>query len=475
LGIIGSGGGGTVYKIEHLVSRRVEAMKVLPIGLSSDPEQIQRFEREIQVQARLHHPNIAALYTAVRDASTIALIMEFVEGESLQRMLEDGALPVSTAVEFAGQVLAALAYAHSEGVIHRDVAPANIIITHDRIAKLTDFGLARGLDDLRVTNNGAPLGSPWYMSPEQVRNVTEVDPRTDIYSLGAVLYQMVTGAKPFEADNAFSVMRAHVESAPAPPSTLNPSVSRELDATILKALTKQPSERFQSATEFRQALGFPQSLPIPAATSAAVPTPSAEPTVQLPPRSQRSARPRWFIPLVAAPGVLVAAIGGIAILRNTHRPSAAARPPVVAPVQPPQPVAVTPTPEPEPAVAAVPESSTPSQRGALPPTRRVSGARSRAPMSPIRVTGGEVESAATTTTTAHPRITGAAEPNGAPSALVTTLPDPPAIQPESGVPQAPAEPPVASSGPPAPQKPGNRFVRALGKINPFKKKNPDNQ
>src|SRR5215471_6261391 len=115
LGIVGSGGGGTVYKIEHLVSRRVEAMKVLPIGLSSDPEQIQRFEREIQVQARLHHPNIAALYTAVQDASSIALVMEFVEGESLQRMLEDGALPVSTATEFAGQVLAALAYAHSEG------------------------------------------------------------------------------------------------------------------------------------------------------------------------------------------------------------------------------------------------------------------------------------------------------------------------------------------------------------------------
>src|ERR1051326_3022930 len=153
LGLAGTGGMGAVYKIEHLITRRVEAMKLLPPGLSSDPDQVQRFEREIQVQARLHHPNIAALYNAVRDGSTTALIMEFVEGESLQRMLEDGPLPLPTALDFTAQVLAAVAYAHAAGVIHRDVAPANIIITHDRIAKLTDFGLARGNTDLRLSTS----------------------------------------------------------------------------------------------------------------------------------------------------------------------------------------------------------------------------------------------------------------------------------------------------------------------------------
>src|SRR4051795_6331308 len=139
--IAGSGGMGAVYKIEHVITRRIEAMKLLPPASSSDPEQVHRFEREIQVQARLHHPNIVALYNAVRDENRIALIMEFVLGESLQRLLETGPLPVETAVEFAGQILRALSYAHANGVIHRDVAPANIIVTPERVAKLMDFGL----------------------------------------------------------------------------------------------------------------------------------------------------------------------------------------------------------------------------------------------------------------------------------------------------------------------------------------------
>src|SRR4051795_900130 len=126
--IAGSGGMGVVYKIEHVITRRIEAMKLLPAGLSVEPEQVQRFEREIQVQARLHHPNIVALYNAIRDGDSIALVMEFVEGESLQRRLENGPLPVENAVDFATQVLGALAYAHESGVIHRDVSPANIIV-----------------------------------------------------------------------------------------------------------------------------------------------------------------------------------------------------------------------------------------------------------------------------------------------------------------------------------------------------------
>jgi serine/threonine-protein kinase len=185
IGEAGTGGMGTVYKIEHVITRRIEAMKLLPGGLPADPEQEQRFGREMQVQARLQHPNIAALYNAVRDGQTMALVMEYVEGESLQHMLEGGPLPLRTAIDFSCQVLSALAYVHRAGVIHRDVSPANVIIIPTRVAKLTDFGLARAKTDLRVTTSGAPIGSFWYMSREQVRGLEPIDGRTDIYALGA--------------------------------------------------------------------------------------------------------------------------------------------------------------------------------------------------------------------------------------------------------------------------------------------------
>ena len=254
IGIAGAGGMGTVFKIEHLISRRIEAMKLLPAGLSAEPEQVQRFEREIQLQARLHHPNIVELYNAVRDGDSIALIMEFVEGDSLQRLLATGPLPVDVAVGFAIQVLQALAYAHDAGIIHRDVSPANVIITQDGVAKLSDFGLALGIADLRLSTTGVALGSPWYMSPEQVRGLEDPDARTDLYALGAVLHEMLTGRKLFEVEGAFAVMRAQVEAVPQPPSTMNPLVPPSLDTIVSKALAKDPAQRFQSADEFRAAL-----------------------------------------------------------------------------------------------------------------------------------------------------------------------------------------------------------------------------
>jgi serine/threonine-protein kinase len=448
---------GTVYRIEHEISKRVEAMKVLPGGLGSDPEQVQRFEREIQVQARLHHPNIAALYTAVRDESSIALIMEFVEGESLQRMLEAGPLPISTAVDFISQVLSALAYAHAADVIHRDVAPANIIITHNRIAKLTDFGLARATTDRRLTISGAPLGSPWYMSPEQVRNLDFVDTRSDIYSTGAVLYEMVTGCKPFQGESSFVVMRAHVEAAPAPPSTHNPEIPAALDGIILKALSKDPAQRFQSADEFRVALR--QALP---AYSTVITPPSAPRAAVAPVEPKRSRR--QFAAMIVAPVAFVAGFGAVALTR-APRPRPVAHPaPIVSsvPAPTPAPVAVAEPvpsvlPEPKPEVPAAPASSTPAAHTAARRARQAS-----APA--IRVTGGEVQSAST----------GAAPSRTAAPAPVTVLPDPPTPQPEPVVaPPPPDALPAAADAAPAPPKPGNRLVRALGKINPFKKKTTD--
>ena len=276
IAIAGSGGMGAVYKIEHIITKRIEAMKLLPPGSSSDPEQIHRFEREIQVQARLHHPNIVGLYNAVRDGDSIALVMEYVEGESLQRMVEAGPLPVATALDFASQVLCALAYAHEAGIIHRDVAPANIIITPERVAKLTDFGLARGATDIRLSTSGAPLGSPWYMSPEQIRGTAAVDGRTDIYAMGAVLHEMLTGGKLFVAEGSFAVMRAHVEVEPDPPSWRNPEVPAALDEIVKKALAKDPAMRFQKADEFRLALQGVAPCERPIAAAPPLSPPEAE-------------------------------------------------------------------------------------------------------------------------------------------------------------------------------------------------------
>jgi serine/threonine protein kinase len=442
---VATGGMGAVYKIEHLLTKRIEAMKILPGGLAAESDQIQRFEREIQVQARLSHPNIAALYTAVRDTNSIAIIMEYVEGESLLRMLEAGPLAVPTALDFISQVLGALAYAHAHGVIHRDVAPANIIITRDRVAKLTDFGLARTATDLRLTGSGAPLGSPWYMSPEQVRNVEAVDARTDIYSIAVVLYETITGVKPYQGTSSFSVMRAHVENDPVPPSAHTPTVPSALDAVILKALSKDPSDRFATADQFRAAIQRIIAAPADAAPPLPIPV----------------SRRKQVIAMSVAPIAFVAGFAAVAI---THAPKP--KPvPAPAPIVSQTPVPAVPAPAgaepaPVPEVAASPTEPAPVVAPvAAPQTRRAVVAKpaTARPSSPIRVSGGEVQSAS-------------AAPTSAPSPA-GALPDPPTPATAVAPPPVPDALPIAAADTTqAPQKPGNRVVRALGKINPFKKK-----
>lgn len=455
--VIGSGGMGAVYKIEHLLTRRIEAMKLVPAGISADPERVHRFEREIQVQARLSHPNIAALYNALRNGDTIALIMEYVEGEPLQHILAAGPLPLKTTVEYAGQVLSALAYAHQEGVIHRDVSPANIIITRDRIAKLTDFGLAKAATDLRVTTSGAPVGSPWYMSPEQVRGIEPIDGRTDIYAMGAVIYEALTGAKLFDADGAFAVMSAHVDRMPAPPSSRNPALTRIVDGVLLKALAKDPAQRYQSAEEFLRAL---QS----AATATRAPAPVA---------ARRPMKVSTAV-MAAMPLVVMAATFGVARLltrpvhvqaREVARParSRAVAAPVPAPPPPPEagiePPAGTAAEKPAAGTAdkpVVPRAARPPQ----PPPQAAgrTGARPRTPQPnyAIRVSGGEVESPAPASRTVPPPPAPAA------------VPEPPVVAlPQPATPDLP--PVVEEPEGPKAQKPGSRLGRALGKINPFKK------
>jgi serine/threonine protein kinase len=251
---LGGGGFGRVYKVEHTLTRRLEAMKVLAVGEANSANQSERFLREIRLQASLNHPHIAAVLNAFWTDDHVVLICELLEGEPLKNLLERGHLPVTRTLDIMSQVLSALSYAQARGVIHRDVSPGNIFVTaNGGTVKLIDFGLAKAAADLHVTQDG-PVGSLHYMSPEQVRGLQTLDSRTDIYSCGAVLYEMATGQKLFDGDSGFAIMQAHVEQPPRAPKSVHPAIPPLLEEVILRAVAKNPEDRFQSADSFGQAI-----------------------------------------------------------------------------------------------------------------------------------------------------------------------------------------------------------------------------
>jgi serine/threonine protein kinase len=250
---LGSGGMGRVYRVRNVISDRVEAMKILLPDLAGRQELATRFLREIKLMASLNHPNIAALRTAFTGDNQLVMIMEYVEGTTLADRLEHGPIPASEAVNYIGQALGALSYAHRQHVIHRDIKPANIMVTHDGVVKLMDFGIARAGDDRSLTMTGTTLGSLGYMSPEQVKG-EGTDARSDLYSVGVSLYEMVTGQRPFRADSDYSLMTAHVREIPKPPVELQPGLPAALNEIILMAISKDPAQRFQSAEAFGNAL-----------------------------------------------------------------------------------------------------------------------------------------------------------------------------------------------------------------------------
>jgi serine/threonine-protein kinase len=292
--LLGTGGMGRVYKVRSVISHREEAMKILLPDFASEPELAARFMAEIRTLAGLDHPNITQLRTAFQVQNQFVMVMEYVEGNPLDKL--PGRLTLDQAVDYSLQVLAALSYAHGKGVTHRDIKPANIMITTHGVVKLMDFGIAKSTDDLNLTRPGTTMGSIYYMSPEQVRGGT-VDGRSDIYSFGVTLYEMVTGRKPFQAETSYSVLNAQLNEAPAPPVQWNPSLSRELNDIVLRAMAKDPGARFQTAEEFRSALKAlrePKAAPA-AAVVAAVPVPVAAPGVQAAPSFQP-------VPAAPAPG-----------------------------------------------------------------------------------------------------------------------------------------------------------------------------
>jgi len=201
LALLGAGGMGQVYSARNVISGRIEAMKVLLPDFNAEAEVATRFTVEIRTLAALDHPNIAQLRTAFEYEKQLVMVMEFVEGTTLEKLPGARPMLVSDAINYSTQVLAALTYAHSKGVTHRDIKPANIMITSHGLVKLMDFGIAKSNNDQQLTRPGTTVGSLYYMSPEQVRGDT-VDARSDVYSFGVTLYQMLTGRRPFQGESA---------------------------------------------------------------------------------------------------------------------------------------------------------------------------------------------------------------------------------------------------------------------------------
>lgn len=247
---VGNGGMATVYKATDMVLKRYVAVKILRDEFTTDEEFIKRFETEAQSAARLTHPNIVSIYDVGVDAGIYYIVMELIQGKTLKEIIveEKGPLPWKWSVNVAIQIASALEMAHKNNIIHRDIKPHNIIITEDGIAKVTDFGIAKAVSNSTITAFGKTIGSVHYFSPEHARG-GYTDAKSDLYSLGVVLYEMVTGRVPFDADTPVSIALKHMQEPPVPPIEVNPNLPEALNNIILKALQKDPMYRYQTATE----------------------------------------------------------------------------------------------------------------------------------------------------------------------------------------------------------------------------------
>jgi serine/threonine protein kinase len=266
VGLLGVGGMGRVYRVRNVISHRTEAMKVLLADLTAEPDLAARFVSEIRTLAGLDHPNIAQLHTALLVGNELVMIMEFVDGLTLQQLAQEGRLDPPKVINYAHQVLAALSFAHSRGVVHRDIKPANIMVTPQGTVKLTDFGIAKSRAKDELTRPGTTVGSLYYMSPEQARGGSAVDARADIYSVGINMYELLAGRRPFEDESAYVILHSQLNVVPRPPIEFNPLLSKPLNDLILKMLEKDPANRFQSAAAvsdaLREATGIAASTPV---------------------------------------------------------------------------------------------------------------------------------------------------------------------------------------------------------------------
>ena len=253
LELVGSSATGVAYKVKNVFSQRFEILKILPKEISGNEDQVVRFLREIKVHARLVHPNIVTFYNAREIEGQLVMTTEFVPGVTVAERLVAGPILWQEAARYGCQALLALEYAHANGIIHRGLTSSCLVITPEGIVRLGGFGMAKVVSDPQLTAVGTVVGALRYMSPEQVKGVA-LDARCDIYSLGVVIYEMLTRRLPFEGKGQFEIMLAHVNTPPQHPSDVNSDVPRALGDLTLRALAKEPDKRFQNAREFRMAL-----------------------------------------------------------------------------------------------------------------------------------------------------------------------------------------------------------------------------
>jgi serine/threonine protein kinase len=252
---LGKGTMGVVYQAHDPQIDRMVALKVMRPDRLASEDFVTRFLKEARAIGRLSHPRIVTIYDVGNAHDTIYIAMEFLQGEPFNEVIRDRRLTVPQSIEIAIQVAEALDYAHSKGIVHRDIKPSNIILTRDDGIKLTDFGIAH-IEDIAAgqqTRAGEILGTPVYMAPEQVAG-SGADRRSDLYSLGVILYEMITGRRPFSGDSITAIFRAIALDQPEPPASLDPFISKALSDLIVKSLAKSPDERFQTGREMAEAL-----------------------------------------------------------------------------------------------------------------------------------------------------------------------------------------------------------------------------